>query len=410
MTFFLLFHQPATLFQSPKPQNSEHIIQKKLVFHISRFADQQESDHDKEQTCEDRATRSRHDGSTSSGDHPSHTIQASNNIFGPINVGLPRLAKINTRSAPYFSDIHREGKVMFKKLPNSSMSMFLVDSCNGLLCMRDTRGIYIYNPFARLHLDIPKLINYPAEVGHIAFGFHPTTNKYKVIQIVLRRQLIRRGGLIDVSASTLIQSLVHVLTIGDPAWRNIGMLPYDLTRPTPKALVKGRLHWLSKPNKYTTASLLISFDLETEQFQKLSKPDCCGLDRCFHDLMVLRGCLSAGAYHDNEQWEIWIMKEYGMKESWIKEFTIGAYLPQTLQQNDLLHFNNARARFPNSSVRVLSFLKNGKILLEYRNRVVVLYDPQHGTFEELTFPEMPHWFKIVVQVGTLNWIDTPINF
>ncbi|XWS31046.1 hypothetical protein CRYUN_Cryun23aG0043300 [Craigia yunnanensis] len=295
---------------------------------------------------------------------------------------------------------------MFKKLPNSSMSMYLVDSCNGLLCMRDTRGIYIYNPFTRVYLELPKLIKYPADVGHIAFGFHSTTNKYKVIQIVFRRQLIRRGSLIDVAASTLIQSQVHVVTIGDPTWRNIGMLPYDLTRPTPKALVNGRLHWLSKPNKYTTGSLLISFDLATEQFQEVPKPACCGLERCFHHLMVLGGCLSAGAYHDNEQLEIWVLKEYGVKGSWIKEFTIGAYLPQTLQQNDLLHFNNAMACFPNSSVRVLCILKNGEILLEYGNRVLVLYDPQHGTFKELTFPEMPHWYKTVVHVGSLNWTNT----
>ncbi|XVE72502.1 hypothetical protein DITRI_Ditri11bG0044400 [Diplodiscus trichospermus] len=301
-----------------------------------------------------------------------------------------------------FSDIHSEGKVMFKELPNSSMSMYLVDSCNGLLCMRDSRGIYIYNPFTRFHLELPKLINYPAEVGHIAFGFHRTTEKYKVIQIAFRRKLIRRGNLTDVAASTLVKSQVHVVTIGDPAWRNIGTLPYDLTRPTAKALVNGRLHWLSKPNKYTTASLLVSFDLATEQFQEVPKPDCCGSDRCFHHLMVLGGCLSAGAYHDKEKLEIWVMKEYGTKESWIKIFT--------LQQNDLLQFNYARARSPNSSVRVLSILKNGEILLEYRNRLLVLYDPQQETFNELRFPEMTHWYKIVFQVGSLNWIDTPINF
>ncbi|XP_022760071.1 F-box protein At3g07870-like [Durio zibethinus] len=216
--------------------------------------------------------------------------------------------------------------------------MYFVDSCNGLLCMRD-----VYNPFTCLYLELPRLINHPVEGEHIAFGFHPSTKQYKVVQIVYRRQLIRGVGLFDVTTSTLIQSQVHILTIGDPAWRNIGMLPYDLTRPTSKALVNGRLHWLSKPNKNTTASLLASFDLATEQFQEMHKPDCCVLDRCFHDLMVVRGCLSAGAYHDNEQLEIWVMKEYSVKNSWIKEFTIGTYLPRTLQQNDLLHFNNARA-------------------------------------------------------------------
>lgn len=75
------------------------------------------------------------------------------------------------------------------------------------------------------------------------------------------------------------------------------------------------------------ASLLISFDLATEQFQEVPKRDCCGLDRCLHNLMVLRGCLSASASHDNKQLEVWVMKEYGVKESWIKEFTIGTCFP-----------------------------------------------------------------------------------
>ncbi|XP_039010374.1 F-box protein At3g07870-like [Hibiscus syriacus] len=309
-----------------------------------------------------------------------------------------------------FSDFHSEGNVMFKKLPaDSSMAMYLVDSCNGLLCMRDSQGMYIYNPFTRLHLELPKLMHYPAQVGHIAFGFHQTTKQYKVVQVVVRRQLVIRGDRVDVAASNLIQSQVHVLTIGDLSWRNMGTLPYDLTRPTPRALLNGRLHWLSKPDKSTTASLLTSFDLETEQFQQVPKPDCCGSDRCFHHLMVLRGCLSAGAYHDNEELEIWVMKEYGVKESWIKEFTLGTnYLPPTLQQTDLLHFNNARARFPNSSVRVLCVLRNDEILLEYLSRLVVVFDPSNGTFKELTFHEMPHWYTIVAHIGSLNWIHTPV--
>ncbi|XVF71787.1 hypothetical protein PTKIN_Ptkin12aG0067100 [Pterospermum kingtungense] len=270
--------------------------------------------------------------------------------------------------------------------------------------MRVSREIHIYNPFTQVSLELPKLDFFT----HL-FGFDTTTNKYKVIRIVVRRQLIRSGSLTDVAASSVKQSLVHVITIGDPSWRDIGTLPYDLIRATPKALVNGRLHWLSKPDMNATASLLISFDLATEQFPEVPKPDFRKTDRCFRHLMVLRGSLSIGAYHANEQLEIWVMKEYDMKESWIKEFTVGTYLPQTLQQNDLLHFNNAWSRFPNWDIRPLCILKNGEILLEYRGSALVLYDPLHGAFKELTFPEMPHWYTVVVHIGCLNWIDAPIS-
>ncbi|XVE72504.1 hypothetical protein DITRI_Ditri11bG0044600 [Diplodiscus trichospermus] len=300
-----------------------------------------------------------------------------------------------------FSD-HSEGQVISKKLPSSAMLMCLVDSCNGLLCMHDTsRSIYICNPFTRLYIELPKLIKYPAQVGHMGFGFTPSTKEYKVIQIVFRRKW-RRGDL-NAATSALIESEVQILTIGSPAWRNLGMIPYRLIWPTPKAMVNGRLHWLSKPNRFAT--LLISFDLETEQFQEVPKPDCCGSDRCFHHLMVLRGCLSAGAYHDNEQLEIWVMKEYGMKQSWIKELTIGTYLPQILQQQEKRAFNS-RHHFPNSFVQVLCILRSGEILLKYKSRALFLYHPGQGTFKEYTFPDMPNWFKIIVHVGSLNWLDS----
>ena len=138
---------------------------------------------------------------------------------------------------------HSEGKVISKKLPSSAMLMYLVDSCNGLLCMRNnSRSIYICNPFTRLYLELPKLIKYPTRVGHLGFGFHPTTKEYKVVLIVFRRQWKRLD--LNVATATLIQSEVQILTIGSPAWRNLGMIPYRFIWPTSKAMVNGRLHWL----------------------------------------------------------------------------------------------------------------------------------------------------------------------
>ncbi|OMO52966.1 hypothetical protein CCACVL1_28963 [Corchorus capsularis] len=159
-----------------------------------------------------------------------------------------------------------QGKVILKKLPYSSMSWYLVDSCNALLCLRDFRGIYICNPFTRRYLELPKLTNNPMEAGHIGFSFHQAANEYKVLQIVFRRSLIIRRR--NVATYDLVESEVHVLTIGNPAWRNLGTMPYDFTRPMLKAMVNGKLHCLTKPNRQITASLLVSFDLANEQFQE----------------------------------------------------------------------------------------------------------------------------------------------
>ncbi|KAE8698985.1 Detected protein of unknown function [Hibiscus syriacus] len=312
----------------------------------------------------------------------------------------------------YFIDFfdNSEGKVTSKKLPaiNSSTNpMCLIDSCNGLLCMHDSsRRIFICNPFTGLYIELPKLVKYPSLVGHLVFGFHQTTKEYKIIQIVFRRQLRKvYSSTIPTSTSSTL-SEVQIFTIGSPCWRNLGTIPYRFILSKPKALVHGRFHWLSTPNKNTTATLLISFDLDTERFREIPKPDCCcGSDKCFRQLMVVRGCLSAIAFHDNygERLEIWIMKEYSVKESWIKEFSIGAYcLPPTLMQQEIIQFS---AYFrPNRFVRFLCVLKSGEILLEFKRKALVVYDPRDGTFKEFTFPEMPNRFKIVIHVGSLNWL------
>ncbi|GMI66279.1 F-Box Protein92 [Hibiscus trionum] len=302
---------------------------------------------------------------------------------------------------------HSEGKVISKKLPTSTPPMHLVDSCNGLLCMSyNSRNLYICNPFTGLCIELPRLVQYPSKLGLLGFGFHQTRKEHKVIQIVFRRKLKRDHPNED--PSTLIQSEVQILTIGTPSWRTLETIPYRFKKSASKALVNGRFHWLLDPNKYTMASLLVSFDLETEQFQEVPKPDCCGSDMCLRHLLVVRGCLSAGAFHDDDgRLEIWVMKEYGVKESWIKEFRIGSYLPPTLiQQQTRHHFSYSRHNFPNLFARVLHVLRSGEILLEYKRRALVVYDPQCETFKEFTFPEMPaHWFKIIVHVGSLNWLE-----
>ncbi|XP_022760069.1 F-box protein At3g07870-like [Durio zibethinus] len=301
--------------------------------------------------------------------HFLHTVEADNDPSFMLQSNWP------IRYQLHFLDFSEHIEVVSKKLPSYAMLMKM----------------------------------YPANVGQFGFGFHPTTKEYKAVQIVYPRRWKRGDS--NVPTSTSIQSEVQILTVGSPAWRNLGMIPYRLIWPTSKVMVNGRLHWLSMPNKYSIASLLISFDLETEQFQEVSKSDCCGLDRCFHHVTVLRGRLSAGAYHDNEQLEIWVMKEYGMKESWIKEFIVGTnYLPHTLKQEEIWSFSNSNFHFPNSFVQVLCILKSGEVLLEYKSRALVLYDPRRGTFKDFTFPDMPNWFKIITHVGSLNWLDSTPSY
>ncbi|XVE78352.1 hypothetical protein DITRI_Ditri13aG0138100 [Diplodiscus trichospermus] len=105
------------------------------------------------------------------------------------------------------------------------------------------------------------------------------------------------------------------------------------------------------------------------------------------------------------------MKEYGLNESWVKEFSIGTYIPQILQQNGLDSSGNLRFYFPKGCIRVICQLRSGEILLEYRDRALFVYDPCCGTFNDIhiAFQGITVYFKVIAHVASLNWIDSFVN-
>ncbi|KAF2292365.1 hypothetical protein GH714_020693 [Hevea brasiliensis] len=194
-----------------------------------------------------------------------------------------------------------------------------------------------------------------------------------------------------------------------PQMAESGKIPFQLVRRPSEALVNGRLHWVSRHRRYNPARLLVSLDLADEQFREVPKPDSGSLSRRNYHLAVLRGCLSAAVYCSYGRLEIWVMKEYNVKESWVKEYSIGTYMPKGLKQNLDRPSKIWKSALNGRVVRVLGLLQNGEVLLEYKSRVLVTYDPNLGKFKDLTLQGTPKWFQTVVHVGSLSWINTTIH-
>ncbi|KAJ9176825.1 hypothetical protein P3X46_012097 [Hevea brasiliensis] len=321
------------------------------------------------------------------------------------------------RNQLYFVDLAaapHQGKDKVKRINAPFWPMMpefdVVGSCNGLLCLADSLyndAVYVYNPFTRNHVELPKSLKYPDQEVVFGFGFHPKTQEYKVVKIVY----YRNGHSSYPRARRLVysQSEVQILTLGGPSWRSLGKISYQLVRRPSEALVNGRLHWVSRPRRYNPARRLVSLDLADEQFREVPKPDCGGLSKCNYHLVVLKGCLSAAVYCSYGRLEIWVMKEYNVKESWVKEYSIGAYMPKGLKQNLDRPSKIWKNALNGIVVRVLGLLQNGEVLLEYKSRVLVTYDPNQGKFKDLTLQGIPKWFQTVVHAGSLNWINTPID-
>lgn len=313
------------------------------------------------------------------------------------------------RTQLYFVDLsvpdyHDEKVKRFNTPFQAAMPEFnVVGSCYGLLCLSDlffNDPIYIYNPFTSDYIKLPESANYHDQEVVFGFGFHPVTKQYKVVKIVYYRNGHQRSRRVFYP-----QSEVQIFTLGTSAWRTLGKVPHRLVRSPSEALINGRLHWVTRPRRYHPARRIISFDLADEQFREVPKPDSGGLNRCNFHPAVIRECLAAAVYGSYGKMEVWVMKEYNVKESWMKQFSIGAYMPKRLKQNLERPFKNWKNAVKGSPVRILCELENSEILLEYKNRVVVSYDPNRDKFRDVMFQGIPSFFSSVVHVAGFNWID-----
>lgn len=94
------------------------------------------------------------------------------------------------------------------------------------------------------------------------------------------------------------------------------------------------------------------------------------------------------------------MKDYDAKESWIKQFSYEGLLRAkwigTRFESILQGFKVVQEYLICSCFYLL---KNGDILLVYKCRALVSYDPRDGTSKDLLLPGMPIWFEGSVHEG-----------
>ncbi|KAH8521647.1 hypothetical protein H0E87_002627 [Populus deltoides] len=183
----------------------------------------------------------------------------------------------------------------FNPVANSIKKYQFVNSCNGLLYLREYRS---RNPYFD-DLVIPQ------------------TNEFKAIRIYK----------LDVEND--LQADVY--TLGNGSWKTVGTAPDILESCLfyhwgyMKAFVSGTFHWLLV-DMDDDLDQIITFDFETEQFGSIALPEIVE----FEGYQILNlGVLGDSIYfcgHDKiesaESKEIWVMRQYGVVESWTKMFVI----------------------------------------------------------------------------------------
>ncbi|OIT36499.1 f-box protein [Nicotiana attenuata] len=210
----------------------------------------------------------------------------------------------------------------------SKPKLEIIGSCNGFICLMNsctygrTRLVYICNPLLG---DCFKLKYPDKSVCHVAWGFcfSESSGQYKLLRSVWDRPELYE---------------LEVYTLGvDKKWRNVGEV-----RPHPRGSltnvnVNGFLHWMDSENHKKSASAsasasIYSFNIRTEEVKSVPPPPGLETPSSCLRLVELGNCVCLSDNSYSQHVDIWLMKEYGIAESWTKDRILMDCIPPDIRQ------------------------------------------------------------------------------
>ncbi|KAL8057080.1 hypothetical protein ABFX02_04G161000 [Erythranthe guttata] len=198
-----------------------------------------------------------------------------------------------------------------------------VGSCDGLILLVNKKGeIFLVNPVTLQQRRVP---NSPLSLKKRfsftvhGFGYDSSTDDYKIVTLSYYDPECEYEP-------DCVDTFVDVYYVKKGFWRRVENSPYDHSAPDRASgvLLNGALHWLASSPRTGYPSVIAAFDLAHEVFDEIPAPSGMNVDFVFNSLHVRGGCLCMVDYQCNARKSIWIMKEYGLADSWTK-YGIGWY-------------------------------------------------------------------------------------
>ncbi|KAM7252845.1 hypothetical protein ACFE04_025463 [Oxalis oulophora] len=262
---------------------------------------------------------------------------------------------------------------------------WVANSCHGLLCLAASRKPYypikLSNPITGEYVNLPQhVMNYGFDVVVSGLGLTSATKKFKVVRLVYsRRQGSSSNPLLRLGPS-IMERMIEVYTLGTNSWRILGTVPTNV--PSDRGVyLNGAFHWASNnkhKHKRANSDYIISFDLETETFGTVPPPVTLTLHPEGPDHFIKTGVVGKFLYLRCNN-EFWVMKEYGVQESWVKLCVDDTSLP---------------------SYQPIKYLRGGEILMKLGGleAKLISYDPVKETSKEFELP------KLNCQFGVINYV------
>lgn len=268
-------------------------------------------------------------------------------------------------------------------------------SCNGLLALFNSDSeMVLWNPSTRKHKRLPII---PVERSrgvearqftYCGFGYDPISDDYKVVRMV---------QFIGQNEDGFFSAEVKVYSLKTNSWRGIKDLPCYLRllfqtfysvlyRRGNGVLAGSALHWVAPRGlDLYSNGLIVAFDLGVEEFRVVPQPD--NVDDYFEmDVGVLEGSLCMVCNYCNAHVDVWVMKEYGVKESWSKLFKLS-------QSNITGSFGR---------LVPLAYSKSGdKVLFQLENEKFFWYDMRRGRAKRVRIQGGSKSYGMEICVGSL---------
>ncbi|XP_026379934.1 F-box protein CPR1-like isoform X2 [Papaver somniferum] len=265
-------------------------------------------------------------------DHLNLSIQNKNNhklmfVDKESVTGKPLMYSIDYASITSTPDLSCEylgEKAVLMDYPfeyKKGMKISILGARNGLICFGisvDTKtSICTWNPTTREYRKIhhSNFHNDPKVYCDAGFGYDSKTGDYKMVTIA------------DSKTSDYCE--VEVYTFGLHLSKTIHTFPhkYPIYVSSHVVFLNGALHWIScNMSKQDIYHGILTFDISNEKLMYVPLPEKCILHPedsktgLYKAMGVLGDCLSL-VLVDAKTVEVWVMQDYGVRESWTKRFT-----------------------------------------------------------------------------------------
>ncbi|XP_019439762.1 PREDICTED: F-box/kelch-repeat protein At3g23880-like [Lupinus angustifolius] len=287
--------------------------------------------------------------------HNHHLLLSMNDTLDNMIFGSYSLQSIFETSPPISTQV---------SYPFNTQNCFdlMVGSCDGMLCFAVNKSCaLLWNPTIRVFKKLPPLEEYTI----YGFGFDQCSDSYKVVAI------LRHEYYSDDESAWVTEVKVH--NLGTDSWRTIQGCPSGIPTGFSATFVSGTLNWLASNDPDLSSYAIVSLDLGKESCQELLQPDYREVAVLSFNLGVLKNCLSIIVHYEEGSSDIWLMNDYGKKESWTK-FLCLPYL-------------GSPNLFPYG--RVICIYEDDEVLLELHSELAI-YNFRNGTFKVPEIPGFSH--------------------